>query len=993
MAQIPKTYSDHIHIIDKWLGVNESGDGDTNLRMGEASAMTNFRITNDGGLQKRPGTKKIHNIAPGSAYDLVTDTAKTTVKTETSAVTQATFTCYPNAAVTENGDITLSGAAVTVNKDNIASHTGKYWRDDATGAVYALGELETLPPTGTEVTGGYIKFDSTTKPVRSVVAYSSNSFPAYGSVGISGGVLSVAPSTVVLVGTTNPFAAQEKFVVGESIYTSDPTIYKIVWILPQETQGHVIGYTYLGRAVEIDDGYVYNWNFYRVNCTPNLSDSTVRALWSGRVGGIERIMAACSGYLWAVAKNPITSLFANSRFSDGTTGFETKDTTALTVTNGVASYTPTAQYAYIAKKNISITSGKRYYYRAIIRTTDTPLAFMLAKDVAPYTNISIAWYGGTGMFDMISALGAATETAADYTLSIGDQQASGWSETQINEMLAADVTALVEGKSDADAKAWCDKYIQYDINGNLTVTDPAASVWTKTQIGVMDTTQNVTMFSFDEKLYVMNGYKYYVWDGTTFSEVNGYVPLVAVAVPPAGGGTALQRVNMLTGKRRIRISPDGTATTFQLPEKDLAVIGPIKNAATGATYTLTTDYTVNLISGTVTFVTAPAAGTSTREIEYEVKPAVSGPLRLQLEKMTRSEFYNGVSDNRIFIYGDGTNKAFYSDLDYNGKARADYFPDLNVIHFGESGAPLTSMVRHYDRLLAFKTDSAYSVRYDAITLVSGTVTAGFYVLAINKGIGSEGYGQAVLVENHPRTLDSNAIYEWIATSASGTISSDQRNAQRISKKVTKTLQEMDIKRALAFYDKANHEYYVVQNGIAVVQNTETGAWYIYRDFPAVSMIVHNNELYYGTGNGDLRHVSREYMHDDGAAITCYWESGSMDFGAAFTRKYSDTIWIVLKPEDNANVNVTIQTDQQNDYNDETVIAGHTGEVSQAFFDFLDLSFEHFTFNVNDKPQTQRRKIKVRNFTWYKLIFSTVSNNTTATVLNASVKVRQTGYVR
>jgi len=48
-----------IFTIDKFLGVNESPDGDTGLQFGEAAIMRNFHITKEGNLQKRPGWKSI----------------------------------------------------------------------------------------------------------------------------------------------------------------------------------------------------------------------------------------------------------------------------------------------------------------------------------------------------------------------------------------------------------------------------------------------------------------------------------------------------------------------------------------------------------------------------------------------------------------------------------------------------------------------------------------------------------------------------------------------------------------------------------------------------------------------------------------------------------------------------------------------------------------------------------------------------------------------
>ena len=58
-------------------------------------------------------------------------------------------------------------------------------------------------------------------------------------------------------------------------------------------------------------------------------------------------------------------------------------------------------------------------------------------------------------------------------------------------------------------------------------------------------------------------------DGSTLTAVEGYVPLVAAAAPPEGGGTLLERVNLLNGKRRVQFSPDGAATVFHLPETNI----------------------------------------------------------------------------------------------------------------------------------------------------------------------------------------------------------------------------------------------------------------------------------------------------------------------------------------------------------------------------------------------------------------------------------------
>jgi hypothetical protein len=77
-------------------------------------------------------------------------------------------------------------------------------------------------------------------------------------------------------------------------------------------------------------------------------------------------------------------------------------------------------------------------------------------------------------------------------------------------------------------------------------------------------------FFFDSKVYIQNGVKYYKWAGTgTIAEVSGYVPLIATATPPTGGGTVNEGINLLTGSKRQWFSGDNTAKHFNVQNPGL----------------------------------------------------------------------------------------------------------------------------------------------------------------------------------------------------------------------------------------------------------------------------------------------------------------------------------------------------------------------------------------------------------------------------------------
>lgn len=501
--------------------------------------------------------------------------------------------------------------------------------------------------------------------------------------------------------------------------------------------------------------------------------------------------------------------------------------------------------------------------------------------------------------------------------------------------------------------------------------------WKKEEIGDADTTQTVRIFGFSGSAYILDGKKYRQWDGTTYGEVTGYVPLVLVSALPSGSGTELEQVNKLSDKRRAQYSPDGKATVFQLPETGLASVDSVRKNAQAVT-----GWTADAEKGTVTFAEAPEAGTNTIEITYST--GIS--FRSQVESMRFSELYNGAQDTRVFLYGDGSNQVFYSGLDTDGKARADYFPDLNVANIGEANTPVTGLIRHYSRLIAFKTESTYSISYSTITLEDGRVTAGFYITPVNRTIGNAAMGQVMLVSNSPRTLHGQDCYEWSNVSRySSNLSSDERQAKRISDRVYETLSGMDAERCVCWDDDYSQQYFIAFGKSALVHNYAADAWYYYSNFDAVCFLSFKGELYFGTSGGELRKLDDGERSIAGEEIDAYWESGSIDFGEDFRRKYIAQIWVGLKPTENSEVIVTVQTDRKSVYAEKV--------VQRKMASFANADFTDWSFETNYKPFMQRLKIKAKKVTYYKMVFKSRSDTTGATVVALDMRVRYNGYVK
>lgn len=523
-----------------------------------------------------------------------------------------------------------------------------------------------------------------------------------------------------------------------------------------------------------------------------------------------------------------------------------------------------------------------------------------------------------------------------------------------------------------------------NVNGvEVTIAAAGGVLWlidlenqTKTQIGTCGS-ESVSLFGYSQNVYMLDGLNYKKWTGSgEFTDVEGYRPIISVSTPPEGGGTLLEPVNKLNALRCAQFSPDGSATTFTLPETNISAVDYVKDLTTG---TDLTGWTTNAAEGTVTLAAAPVKGVNTIEIGY----TASQSYRSEITAMRYAETYNGTTDNRVFLYGDGTNKAIYSDIDRNGEPSAEYFPDLNVLHAGESNTPITGMIRQFSRLIVYKTDSTWSVAYSELTLADGTVTAGFYVTPVNRIIGNEAPGQICLITNYPRSLHGGGVYEW--KNGSYGLTSDERQAKRISRRIEATLSSFDLTRCRVFDDEFRQEYYVCYNDKAVIHNYATDAWYLYTEFPAYSFVVVDNQLYIGTTDGRLCHVSREYMSDDGAEINAYWKSGSMDFGQEWRRKFSTMIFVTIKPESAARVTVTAMSDRKAQHM-ERVIAANLATFGKV-------NFSRFSFNTNRRSQVERAKIKVKGFALYQLVFKSNSANERSTIESVDFRLRYTGYVK
>ena len=494
---------------------------------------------------------------------------------------------------------------------------------------------------------------------------------------------------------------------------------------------------------------------------------------------------------------------------------------------------------------------------------------------------------------------------------------------------------------------------------------------TKIDLGTL--TDAPTSFQeFGSKVYILNGFEYKSFDGTTFTTVVGTRPLVAITTPPAGGGILYDQINVLNGMKHQTFSPSGTITVYQLAETNLTSLDFVY--INKVLKVLTTDYTVNLVLGQVTFVTAPAVGVPD---SVDIGWTKGTGQRSLIEGCRFAMDYSGQTDSRLFLWGNPTlkNRRFWSGL-ADSVPSAEYFEANSYDDLGSGQYAITDIVKMGDIQKIYFEDSAMYSYYDALTI--GTyVTATFPCFELSDEIGNVAFNQVQIINDKPFTL-YNGIYAWE--------NSDVRFQyihNLISQRVQDSLDSIDLSTAVTYNWQEMKEYWLCIGSTVWIHNYLNNTWYKRNNVTATCFIVIDGVMYFGT-NGTIEKFDKELRTDNGILVETVWEMGFYDFEAEYLKKYMSKVWIALRPEAKSRVDIKFVT------NNEGTSLPQTISYNLATFKHLD--FNHFSFKTSYNPQPFRLSMKAKGFAYLKLILGSDSLADVATILSINILTRLGGKV-
>ena len=501
-----------------------------------------------------------------------------------------------------------------------------------------------------------------------------------------------------------------------------------------------------------------------------------------------------------------------------------------------------------------------------------------------------------------------------------------------------------------------------------------------TQIGTL-TDDTTTIFEFNKKLYFLNGHEYKTYNGTTVSNVSGYIPTIKISCTPAGVGDDYEPINVLTGYRKVSFSADGVGQTFQLPEKDITLH---LNSVWINGELATEEATYNAADGIVYLheATPPAAGTDNVVIQYEKNTATD--LSSNIIKNRYAQKYGLASDTRVFLYGnpDAKNRIYFSDLG-NGVPNVEYFPANNFIDVGSSNYEVTDISRQYDRLIISKPNEAYYALYNPITDTTGETIITFPTYPLNDAHGMIAKGQGQVLDNYVTTVDYSGIIQWINTQ-----SKDERNASIVSTKVAEWLQSRDMMNAVTLDYQEEKEYWVAIDKEVLVYNYANGTFYTLElpDYVR-TLTMYQGSIYMGT-NTSIMKWQKNLTSFAGETIEAVWHSGYYDFEAEYKRKTMRVLWVTIKPQDKNYIAINYISDRNSGVQDREF-----SSMQSETFTYGNLSYDDWTYMVNTTVKPFKIKLKAKKFAFLKLIIKNDKPDHKLILDSISIQKSYGGFVK
>lgn len=478
-------------------------------------------------------------------------------------------------------------------------------------------------------------------------------------------------------------------------------------------------------------------------------------------------------------------------------------------------------------------------------------------------------------------------------------------------------------------------------------------------------------FVFDNKLYLLDGVTYQVYDGATLAVVadSAYVPTIIISRNPSGGGTPYQALNLLGKKWTESFLGTAEDTAYQLTTGDLGnepVTAQVLNSdGEWVNKEEITDFTVDRETGIVTFRTAPGAPPVEGQDNVRITAAKSRDG--YLDKINRctvfAVFGVGGSPDRVFLSGnpDEPGTDWYSEY-----TDPTFFPDTAYTQLSRDGASVVGYTILGNALATF-LDNSTDGRNVIVRTGSLDENSGEALFRISNTL----IGEAAVAKDsfafsgrEPLFLTDRGVYAITAEELTG-----EKISQERSYYIASEIQAVESKSGAIGI--VYRDFYVLALGGTLYlldlqqktyeRNSPYSSYqyecYYWPGIPVSALWVDGDALCFGTVEGKLCRFATNVdnpgsYNDDGAAIDAYWETCDFDGNAFFKSKTFTGLAVRLASAVQTGVKIHAQK------------RGVWAQVFDAkdrarYFSWDYLEFAKFVFTSDQTPRTLYGKVKIK----------------------------------
>ena len=507
-------------------------------------------------------------------------------------------------------------------------------------------------------------------------------------------------------------------------------------------------------------------------------------------------------------------------------------------------------------------------------------------------------------------------------------------------------------KSSSDMSCYGEDYINFEYT--LTAqTPPAATLpsvmtaYTKTQLtftgfGGMNPAKSY-FFVYNNILYIKDGINYLQYDGTTLSNVVGYIPTTSISRTAAGGGVVYEDVNMLSPYRKNTFVADGTSTDYHLDAQNIDGVVAVK--VNGVVQVITTDYTIDTTNGIISFTTAPTEpdtdGQDNVEITYTKNVSGYADRILHCKLLC-------VFDNRVFFSGnpDYPNVVWHSSLD-----DPSYVSDLDYYNEGLDLARVKALVPGNNALWVFKEPSQANttVFYHIPTI---DAQYGKIYPSSHSGISTGCIASGINFNDDICFFSARGL-----EGVSGDVTTEQVVAHRSTFIDNKLLKEDNYSNMileewdgylLVFID--NKVYLADSRQATALNGALEYDWYYWELSKNVkSTFVKDNILYVGCEDG-LYSFTKE------GNVECYWTTPMDTFGYGNYQKITNKRGCIIECEGNS-IDVSVKTNKDT----MTLIKNFTNVIDYIVARIKRKKFKDMQIKVSSDEKMKLESIMIESY--------------------------------